>query len=75
MSKIRDNISSIIALLWTVAAITIFTILIYQGDKSIKDTIQNIIILILGYYYGSTRVMNDKIRSDSQKTDKQQDNP
>lgn len=70
MSRLlRDNISSIIALIWTLAAITIFTILIYQGDKSIKDTVQNIIILILGYYYGSTRVMNDRIRKEMDKKD------
>jgi hypothetical protein len=75
MNKLRENISSVIALLWTVAAISIFTILIYQGDKSVKDTVQNIIILILGYYYGSTRAMNDKIRSDMQKPEKPQDNP
>ena len=75
MRHLRENISSIIALVWTLAAIVIFTILIYQGDKSIKDTVQNIIILILGYYYGSTRAMNDKIRSEIQKSEKQQDTP
>jgi hypothetical protein len=64
MSWLRNNVSSIIALLWCVAAISIFIMLIFQGDKSIKETVQNITILILGYYFGSTRAMNDKFREE-----------
>ena len=67
MSKLRENISSIIALLWNVAAILIFVMLIRQGDKNIADTVKNIVILILGYYFGSTRTMNEKIKNDMNK--------
>ena len=70
MNWLRHNVGSIIALLWNFAAVAIFIILIYQGDKSIKDTVQNIIILILGYYYGSTRTLNDKVRSEMPDTNK-----
>lgn len=71
MGWLRTNIGSIIALIWNLAAVVIFFKLIKDGDKTIKDTVQNIIILILGYYFGSTRTLNEKIKSEyTDKSDK-----
>lgn len=71
MGWLRSNIGSLIALIWNLAAVVIFLKLINDGDKTIKDTVQNIIILILGYYFGSTRTLNEKIKSEyTDKSDK-----
>lgn len=64
---LRHNVGSIIALAWTISAIVFFYILLKNGDKDVMNTVENIIILILGYYFGSTRTMNDKMRSDFEK--------
>lgn len=73
-SWLKDNVSSIIALVWNLAAVAIFILLIKNGDTTIKDTIENIVILILGFYFGSTRVMNERIRKDHQKDAEQKNN-
>lgn len=71
-ASFRNSVSSVIALMWNAAAIYIFFLLIKNGDTEIKDTVENIVILILGYYFGSTRVMNDKLRA---KTDDMEEPP
>lgn len=74
MKWLRNGTSSIVALLWNIAAIYIFIYLIQKGDKDIKDTVENIIILILSFYFGSTRTMNDKLRSDIDRDNNKKDN-
>lgn len=56
-----------IALLWNVVAAYCFGRLLLDGNTEVKETVQNIVILIIGYYFGSTRVQNEALRSQAEK--------
>ena len=64
---LKDNIRSIIAILWTLASITIFIILLFKVTKTndattsmIITSVVGIINFILGYYYGSSKPPTEK---------------
>lgn len=64
---LKDNITSILAIIWSLASIAVyFEILtkdIKADDKMTYVIISNqnaVVLLILGYYYVSSKIMSDR---------------
>ena len=74
MLNIRENITSILALIWTIGSfIVILTILtrdIKTDDKTtylILGSQYGVVMLMVGYYWGSNKTLSDKIKNDNSK--------
>jgi len=65
--KFRDITAPVIALMWNGMAVYAFGSLMLSGNETVKDTIENVLMLILGYFFGSTRAQNEKMREQSEK--------
>lgn len=76
---LKHNITSILAILWSVAAITIFILVLTKDIKSDDKTVYliiqgafSIITFILGYYYGASKsrpeISDNKTNSNQQTT-------
>ena len=64
---LKDNITSLLAILWSAASIVIFFIILTKDIKSddkltylIIANQNSIVLLILGYYYVSSKIMTDR---------------
>lgn len=70
---LKENIRSVVAILWTLASITIFFILLFKQITA-NDTISSMLItsivgitnFILGYYFGSSKAQNDNANKPTQ---------
>lgn len=64
---LKDNITSILAIIWSSASIAIYFVILTKDikadDKMTYLVISNqnaVVLLILGYYYVSSKIMSDK---------------
>jgi hypothetical protein len=72
---LKNNIRSVIAIVWTVASVGIFVILLFKQVKA-NDTTASMVItsivgitnFVLGYYFGSSKAQNDNSNANNTTT-------
>lgn len=64
---LKENITSLLAILWSVAAISMNVIILTKDIKAddkvtylLLSNQNSIVLLILGYYYVSSKIISDK---------------
>jgi hypothetical protein len=72
---LKDNITSIMAILWTLATVIIIIVILTREVKTDDKTTYLILgsqyglaMLMAGYYWGSTKSFNEKVKMDSEAT-------
>lgn len=70
---LKENITPLLALIWSVSAIAVIIIILLKplrADEKITyqviGFINSVVMFILGYYYGSNKAMNEKMKTDYQ---------
>lgn len=69
---LKENIRSVIAILWTLEAMAIFIILLFKPTL-LNETIASMVItsivgivnFVLGYYFGSSKSQNDILKGEN----------
>jgi succinate dehydrogenase hydrophobic anchor subunit len=71
---LKEHITAILAVLFTVGFFGVIFIVLTRDVKTNENTtysilasLSSIIIFILGYYFGSSKTMNEKIKSEMPK--------